>query len=174
MNDLLGGAAPRFDEPLEILRACHGRIGAQCATLNKLLAHLPQHGCDEQAQQAARAVLRYFDTAGQHHHDDEEHDLFPALLEVAPAETGALIERLLGEHIGMEEAWRALRPQLLALTQGEAALDAATVHRFNEAYARHIELENGTLLPLARRVLSDAQVRTLGASMAARRGVKQD
>jgi len=28
---------------------------------------------------AAQGILRYFDTAGQLHHQDEEQDLFPAL-----------------------------------------------------------------------------------------------
>ena len=76
---LLGAAAPGFDRPLDVLEACHGRIARQCDTLGKLLAHLPTQGADAQAQQAARAVLTYFDTAAVHHHDDEERNLFPLL-----------------------------------------------------------------------------------------------
>lgn len=56
------------------------RIEAQCETLKKLAFHLRDHGNDEQARQAAAYVLRYFDTAGMHHHRDEEEDLFPALI----------------------------------------------------------------------------------------------
>ena len=57
MNDFLPDTAPGFDQPIAVLKHCHGRIRKQLATLEKLLAHLPEHGADEQAQQAAQAVL---------------------------------------------------------------------------------------------------------------------
>jgi hemerythrin-like domain-containing protein len=127
--------APSFDDPLAMLRACHGRIQAQCATLRKLQAHLPTHGCDTQVQQAAQAVLRYFDTAGQHHHEDEEHDLFPRLRATGNAKATALITRLLAEHETMTAAWQRLRPQLLALAEARTAtLDAEIVEGFIAAY----------------------------------------
>src|SRR5665811_554026 len=102
-------SAPSFDDPLEMLRACHGKILRQCDTLQKLAAHLTSRGCDTQVQQAAQGILRYFDTAGQFHHQDEEQDLFPALRASAGVDT-ALLERLLSEHIVMLSAWDALRP----------------------------------------------------------------
>ena len=71
-------AAPTFDDPLEMLHACHGRILGQCDTLKKLTAYLPVHGCDQQARQAAQNILRFFDSAGHFHHQDEEENLFPA------------------------------------------------------------------------------------------------
>ena len=40
-----GAPAPGFDEPLEMLHACHGRIQAQLATLEKLVPHLAREGC---------------------------------------------------------------------------------------------------------------------------------
>lgn len=173
MTNLLGSAAaPGFDDPLEMLEACHGRIQSQCATLNKLLTYLPRHGCDLQAQQAAQAILRYFDTAGQHHHADEEQDLFPCLCGTSSAEARELVARLLDEHKGMEAAWQRLRPMLLAVAEGQSAeLDAAVAQHFVAVYDRHIDQENGELLPLAARLLSAAQLKTLGQSMAARRGV---
>ncbi len=174
MTNLLGGAAaPGFDDPLEMLEACHGRIQAQCSTLQKLQQHLPLHGCDEQARQAARAILRYFDSAGQYHHQDEERDLFPALAGAMNAEASELVARLLEEHKGMEAAWQCLRPLLQALADGRSdVLDVAAAARFVAAYERHIELENGTLLPLAARLLSAAQLERIGRNMAARRGVE--
>ncbi len=48
--------------------------------LQKLAAHLPVHGCDQQVQQAAQGILRYFDTAGQFHHQDEEEIYSPPCL----------------------------------------------------------------------------------------------
>ena len=172
MVSLLGGAvAPGFDDPLEMLEACHGRIRAQCDTLQKLQQHLPLHGGDAQAQQAAQAILRYFDTAGQYHHQDEERELFPVLLGTGNAEAGELVARLLHEHKGMEAAWQRLRPLLLAVAAGQAAELDEAAQQFIAVYDRHIELENGKLLPLAARLLSAAQLETIGRSMAARRGV---
>lgn len=80
---LPGHSAPAvgFEVPLEMLAACHGRVQHQCKTLLRLVTHLQTHGADRPAQEAANAVMRYFDTAARHHHEDEEQDLFPALLE---------------------------------------------------------------------------------------------
>lgn len=173
MKNLLGGApAPSFEDPLEMLEACHGRILAQFATLKKLLQHLPVHGCDIQAQQAAKAILRYFDTAGQYHHQDEEQDLFPVLLSTQNAEAHALVGRLLDDHKVMEAAWAHLRPLLLAVAEGQgASLETAAVENLVAAYEPHIVMENTQLFPLSAQLLSGTQLEALGRNMAARRGV---
>jgi len=173
MNDPFNiTAAPSFDDPLEMLQACHGRITAQCDTLQRLVSHLQMQGNDEQAAQAARAILHYFDTAGQYHHQDEERDLFPVLLASGDSTAAGYVERLLGEHKEMEKAWHALRPLLLAIADDSAnTLDPDIAAHFIDCYARHIEFENGNLLPLAKRLLNAGQLQTLGQQMAARRGV---
>jgi hemerythrin-like domain-containing protein len=169
---LLGAAAPGFDRPLEVLEACHGRIAKQCDTLEKLLAHLPEHGADAQAQQAARAVLAYFDTAAVHHHDDEERNLFPLLEQAGAAGACDLVETLTLEHDEQALLWRRLRGELQQIEAGTAAtLDAATAHRFVEMNRAHLEFENTHVLPLARQVLGAAEIERLGRAMAARRGV---
>ena len=173
MSDLLGDVhIPSFDNPLEMLLACHGKIQAQCATLHKLLQHLLSHGCDAQAQQAAQAILRYFDTAGQNHHDDEEQDLFPCLLATSNAEIHKLIAHLLDEHKVLDTAWQQLRPLLFGIAEGQATeLDIKSAEHFIQVHDRHISLENAQLLPQAARLLDHMQLETLGRSMAARRGV---
>lgn len=170
--NLLGTAAPGFDRPLEVLEACHGRIAKQCDTLEKLLAHLPTHGADAQAQQAARAVLTYFDTAAMHHHDDEERNLFP-LLEQADAPGACdLVEALTLEHDELALVWRRLRVALQQIETGAAsARDAALAQRFIALNRSHLEFENAHVLPLARQALGAAEIERLGRAMAARRGV---
>ncbi len=166
--------APGFDDPLEMLQACHGRIEVQCATLLRLVEHLTTQGCDTQARQAARAVLRYFDSAGRHHHEDEEADLFPMLLATKDSTASVLVSRLLAEHQKMDAAWRELRPQLKAIDEELAgSLEAGVAQHFCQLYAAHIALENGQLLPLAARLLTAEQQCSLGHSMAARRGVSR-
>lgn len=170
--DLLGKVAPGFDQPLDVLLACHGRIEKQCATLVKLLAHLPQHGSDAQAQQAALAILNYFDTAAVHHHDDEERNLFPLLERAGQGEWCDVVELLTGEHDDLAQLWRALRPPLRAIAQGEGvALNAGQAERFIALNRSHIAFENERVLPLARQILSAADLLSLGRAMAARRGV---
>lgn len=165
-------AAPGFDAPLEVLEACHVRITRQCDTLEKLLAHLHSHGADAQAQQAARAVMRYFDLAAVHHHDDEERNLFP-LLEAANAPGACdLVETLTLEHDEQAQLWRGLRGQLAAIAAGQSVeLDRARVNRFVESHRAHLAFENAHVLPLARSVLDSAALQRLGRAMAARRGV---
>ena len=169
---LLGPAAPGFERPLEVLEACHARIARQCDTLDRLAAHLPAHGADAQARQAARAVLAYFDTAAVHHHDDEERNLFP-LLEAAGARGACdLVETLTLEHEEQTLLWRRLRLELAAIEAAVAAtLDAALVQRFVSLNRAHLEFENVHVLPLAREVLGAAELARLGRAMAARRGV---
>src|ERR1051325_6410992 len=64
-------AGPSFDQPLEMLAACHERIEEKLAALEQLVRHLETHGCDADARAGAQAVLRYFDTSGVYHHQEE-------------------------------------------------------------------------------------------------------
>lgn len=165
-------SAPTFDAPLDMLHACHDRIMDQCATLQKLLQHLPKQGCDTQAQQAAQAILRYFDTAGQFHHQDEEIDLFPLLRAANNADADELVTRLLGDHQAMDTLWLRLRSQLQGIAEGHSALlEKSLVADFSLAYGRHVMLENTQLLPLSARLLSEQQLHEIGRKMAQRRGL---
>lgn len=169
-------ASASFNNPLAMLHACHGKILAQCTTLRKLSSHLSSNCCDLQAQQAAQNILRYFDTSGQFHHQDEEENLFPTLRLCAGAEkpgVDALLERLLADHVVMAAAWSELRSVLLLLAKGELEpLDDMLLDKFITSYTNHIELEERDLLPWAARLLSPQQTAEIGQQMAERRGVK--
>ncbi|MBW8306180.1 MAG: hemerythrin domain-containing protein [Thiobacillus sp.] len=168
----LGAAAPGLDRPREVVEACHGRIAKQCDTLDKLLAYLPMHGADAQAQQVARAVLAYFDTAAVHHHDDEERNLFPLLERAGAPGACDLVEALTLEHDELALLWRRLRVELQQIESGAAsALDVALTQRFIALNRSHLEFENTHVLPLARQVLGAAEIERLGRAMAVRRGV---
>jgi len=172
----LPATAPGFDQPIAVLKHCHDRIRKQLATLDKLLAHLPVHGADEAAQQAAQGVLRYFDQAAPLHHEDEEDDLLPMLQASATgADAEALsvaVPQILSEHSEMDALWQDLHEQLRALADGRAAeLSAASVRRFAEVYARHMQTEEGQIAPMAVRLFSPEQMERLGKAMQARRGL---
>jgi hemerythrin-like domain-containing protein len=166
--------APSFDHPLEMLHACHGKILHQCETLQKMAGHLADKGCDQQVRQAAQDILRYFDSAGQFHHQDEEEDVFPALRLAAGSDQPKLhnlLGRLLSEHIVMLGAWNALRPVLLQLADGANVLLPETlVGDFIGSYSKHIAVEERDLLPMAARLLGPQQTAMIGKRMAQRRG----
>jgi hemerythrin-like domain-containing protein len=166
-----------FDTPVEMLAACHDRIKDQCATLIKLARHLPENGADAQARQAASNVLRYFDSAGRHHHDDEELDLFPVLLQAARVssdpEMRPLIDRLLRDHAEMNSAWQALRAKLMRVAAGDrVSISADDAQSFATLYEEHIRREETQLLPKVERLLTREEIASLGRSMSHRRGAR--
>lgn len=166
---LFDSGAPSFDDPLGMLRACHGRLERQLATLERLVRHLPEHGCDANARTAARAILRYFDQAEPNHHADEEASVFPRLLARAPSARD-LVARLGDEHRRLHVTWRRVRPLLAGIASGQRAnLPPALVREVQQAYAAHLALENGTLLPLCADALSTEELAAIGQEMAARR-----
>ncbi|WP_409265450.1 pyridoxamine 5'-phosphate oxidase [Massilia sp. BHUDP2] len=172
----LHDTAPDFDQPIAVLKHCHDRIRKQLATLDKLLAHLPESGADEQARQAAAAVLKYFEKAAHLHHDDEEQDLIPMLRAVAQGEDAATLQALapviLQDHKDMDALWQDLHEQLTAIAEGQSTvLSASAVQRFSQRYSAHMEREEGTMAPMALRLFSPEQMAQLGKAMQARRGI---
>lgn len=169
-------ASASFKNPLAMLHACHGKIHAQCVTLRALSSHMASNGCDLQAQQAAQNIMRYFDTSGQFHHQDEEENLFPTLRLSAGAEKAnvdRLLNLLLADHTRMAAAWEEVRSVLEHIAKGEnAALGETLLNKFIASYTDHIEIEEGVLFPLAQRLLSPQQTAQIGRDMANRRGVK--
>lgn len=175
-NTLPGHSAPAagFEVPLEMLAACHLRVQGQCATLQRLVPHLAAHGPDRPAQEAASAVMRYFDTAARHHHDDEELDLFPALLESMAGSDAMclreLTQSLCADHRALEARWRGLRAVLQRVAQGaDAVLEREPVDGFVALYDAHIAREETELLPMAGRLLSAEVLDRVGAAMRNRR-----
>jgi pyridoxamine 5'-phosphate oxidase len=166
---------PTFEQPLEMLEACHERIQSQLATLERLGPHLETKGCDAEAKSAAQAVLRYFDTAGVFHHEDEDHDLFPVLRVKAEAQerrdVTAAIDELTEEHKTMDAQWQSLRGELQAVAGGDPRIAVEDVARFAWLYRRHMDREATAVLPFARHALDAAERATLGKRMAARRNV---
>ncbi|AGA33440.1 Hemerythrin HHE cation binding domain protein [Thioalkalivibrio nitratireducens DSM 14787] len=168
-------AAPGFDDPIGLLRACHARISERLDLLERLPEYLDTHGPDASAQAAARRVLDYFDKAAAHHHEDEEHDLFPLLRGAAgrpgwQAELPAVLDRLAAEHGTLAQDWARLRPELDALARGESAADLRC-EAVIAAYRQHMALENERVFPFAEQLLSARERAALGASMQARRGI---
>lgn len=176
MSNSLIDTAPGYDQPIAVLKHCHDKIRKQLQTLQNLLSHLPRHGADAAAQQAAQAVQKYFNKAAHLHHDDEEIDLLPMLDATAQGEDATLLRTLapaiLEQHQQMDKDWHIINSQLDKVANGSsAALDAEDVGRFVQAYTSHMETEEAHIAPMAKRILSSAQMTILGEAMQQRRGL---
>src|SRR5262245_12659911 len=174
MYGIAATLAPRFDEPLELLEACHARIETQLAMLERLVTHVAQHGCDLGAREAARFIMRYFDTAGIQHHRDENEDLFPLLrtkaAELERPEVSAVINELERDHETLDLQWSRLRARLDALTRsGDALLAPADIAGFAWLNRRHMEKEGALVLPFAKEVLGAGERAARGERRAGRR-----
>lgn len=168
--------AAGFDEPFEMLQACHERVQRMLALLLRLAEHLNPHGADDQARQAAHDVMRYFDQAGPAHHEDEERHLFPLLLAQGDAGIAAVVQRLQQDHVAMGAQWQAVRADLAEIEAGRwppAQVEAVLPRwqAYAALYAGHIEAEEGRAYPAARPLLPAPALRAMGTEMAQRRGV---
>ncbi len=173
--NLLAPTAPDFTNALGLLGACHRRIEGFNDLLLRLPAHLESHGADGEVVQATERILKYFDSAAQHHHEDEELDLFPRVRAAATQQGNheilEILDVLLAQHRDMGAAWQDLHPRLVELTQGRLADVAESIERFVNLYRQHIPLEDNLLLPYAAKMLTPEQIDVLGETMAVRRGV---
>lgn len=173
---LPGFTAPAvgFEQPFAMLEACHERVQRTLALLERLRAHVRDQGADENARQAARDVLRYFDMAAPLHHEDEELHVFPLLLAHGAPEVTRAVRKLQQDHRDMAGSWAAARTPLQALAGGEStafsAEDEAALAGFATRYADHIATEEGLVYPAALGMLSAEALRVMGDEMAARRG----
>jgi hemerythrin-like domain-containing protein len=167
---------PTFDEPFEMLEACHERVGRMLDLLNRLRSHLRAEGNDTQAQQAARDVMRYFDTAAPQHHRDEELHVFPVLLGIGDYELVRLVATLQQDHIAMESRWIAVRSLLEEVESGRRRsfneADDAVLDAFAQLYAGHIEAEEGVAYPRATAAIEPDRLREMSRDMAARRNAR--
>ncbi len=176
---LPGHSAPGvgFEAPFEMLDACHERVERMLRLLGKIREHVAAHGADAQARDAARDVMRYFDQAGPHHHEDEERHVFPPLLAQRDPAVLAVVIRLKQDHREMAVQWARVRAALLALVEagdrwaGFSADDLRLFDAYDALYRRHLVDENGVVYPAARSLIRGEVLQAMSADMMARRGV---
>lgn len=159
-----------LERPLDYILADHFRQRSVCAALRRF-AETGRAGRDE-----ARRITAFLKGELALHHADEDEDLFPALRRrVRPEdELDHALTRLGQDH---REAGEAIRAVIAALGQagpeGELALGGAE-RRAMAAYAasehRHLAIENGVVLAIARIRLTPKDLAAIARSMKARRG----
>lgn len=165
-NNLLR-TLPSFDNPMELLGACHDNVRRFTGQLAQLVNLQRENSFDENAKTLATQILRYFDQAAPHHHADEEENLFPALLGLNDEALNANIKRLYQEHQQMAAAWQLLRPQLIQI-QNKQAADLSSASTFCKLYEEHALFEDEQIYPHAQS-LQPETLQQLGLLMAERR-----
>jgi hemerythrin-like domain-containing protein len=176
------GAKPEhgFDQPLGLMSDCHRRIEYFLGLLEKVLNDAGGKALTDPQRGAVEAALKYFDSAGPRHTQDEEESLFPRLRELdqlAVREALQQVDALEQEHRIADAAHAEVRVWFRrwldfgSLAESQIASLAQTLEQLRELYRRHIHLEDASLFPLARGVLSREQLQQMGREMAARRGL---
>ena len=135
---------------------------------------------DEETKRALETALRYFHEAAPKHTADEEESLFPRLRELQSPEVETAfskLEELEGEHRWAEPLHGQVESLGMAyLTQehlSPAQVDVfrSAVTELSAMYKRHIAVEDGTLFPVAAKVLSEDDKQAIAKEMAKRRAV---
>ena len=164
----LNQTAPSWDEPIEMLFACHGKVKKFCGQLRQLPDYLDKNGVNTIAKEAIVQIKTYFDKAAPLHHEDEEQDFFPTLLQYAP-QAQSDVDELERQHIILHQSWTNMRMQLDELLSDQRTqLDDEVLNTFLQGYDRHIAIEE-PLFDLGREVIPETERRAIGKIMAARR-----
>ena len=160
--------------PLEAMAACNERLLRHGAALRRLGLYVGECGFDAEARAATARLLHFFDRVLPLHHAVQEADLYPALLDAMAGSDAVCLQDLTTaaaqQHRDLWRLWLRLRPALLDLSSGRAtALPVHEIEAFLAQCQAGVAREDGELLPMAARLLSDAQRDALGAAMRQRR-----
>lgn len=158
-------------EPIEYICAEHFRQRCICRALRMLAAGQEIPG--DVAEQIADAM--------QHdlalHHRDEDEDLFPLLRARAHPADGLepLLAQLSHDHARGEASAKKLAAALSVCSRGERVTLGPAAAKLAAQYARdeqrHLAIENGIVMVMARKRLAPKDITALMHSMKARRGV---
>lgn len=167
---------PGFEDPVEILNTCHEKVRHFASLTIRLRDYLQKVGVDATATEAATRIRRYFNVAAVLHHEDEELDLFPALMalqkgRISPSAKASLahsIQSLAREHETLGEAWGQIDRWLESVEQGQLAPEPACVDLFAHAYTRHADREENEVYPFAT-YLDQQDKERIGLNMVKRR-----
>lgn len=170
------------DAPLAGFSRCHEGI------LNHLevLGGLPVLAeAAARARALAAETQRFFRAAVYEHHQEEERELFPAVLASATPggereQVQAIVRQLTEEHREVEAAFEKLEPSLKRLAKGQDAPLApaeltAQVGALVTRYGEHARYEENEFLPLAERILgrNGNHLAALGLSLHMRHAMPQ-
>jgi hemerythrin-like domain-containing protein len=151
---------PATAEPIAGFSRCHEGILQHLESLSHLPGLLAPAA---RARDVAEGTVRFFRAAVYEHHQEEERELFPAVLASATRgpehdQVQAIVNQLTQEHREVESAFEAIEPELKKVAKGHeptlsASELAAQINRLVARYQDHARYEETDFLPLSERIL---------------------
>lgn len=155
-----------YDSPLDFLFADHHR---QRQAVQMLLM-IAEGAYDETG---VRNLIAFLERDFVLHIQDEECDFVPLLRRHCPPEDGidALAERLAQEHVDDRTSVTRVIEFLCKLLKGDplSEVEKAGIRAFAAHLRRHLAVENGVLLPIARVRLGPEALRAMAQGIRERR-----
>jgi iron-sulfur cluster repair protein YtfE (RIC family) len=143
----------------DALDTCHQQTLATLNLLVKLVDQLDQHAADEPVKRLAREIISFFNGESRSHHAEEEHLVFPPILQGLDHRLIEKIRRLQQDHVWLEQDWLELGLQLDAIARGYNWYDREALRNgtstFVALYLDHIDLEESIIYPQAKRRLAE-------------------
>lgn len=170
-----------FTDPIGMLGDCHRRIERFLNVLVSVAKHQNGGPLDEEQKTAMATSLRYFREAAPKHTADEEESLFPRLRQTGDPEAVALLARMESleqehqcastVHDEVDQLGRRWLEQR-TLSSDDASRLSAALEQLVVLYRRHIAIEDTEVFPVASKILSAADRKSVGSEMAGRRGIQ--
>ncbi len=164
-----------LEDPLGHLVACHDRIEQRLKVLEKAPEYLLSGDSAKQreAMEAIRNAVRFLDTSGVQHTEDEEMSVFPRLRERIGDHP--LLAQLEADHDAADKTYAALVESVRVLESGISteAVDGfrTLVAELAGHYRPHIAMENEHLIPLAKQNLPPQEIDAIRDEMRRRRNL---
>ena len=179
MPVVIGGKPEsHYSDPIGLLTDCHRRIERFLEALARIASEDGGRELAADRRASLETALKYFREAAPKHTADEEKTLFPRLRACGRPEIDAMlakVQSLEQDHARADlvhaEIDRLGQAWLTAgtLPAGDAARMTQLLDELVLLYRDHIALEEGAVFPQAAAVLNDADRKSMGEEMAARR-----
>ena len=162
---------PSTDNPLNEFTGCHEGIVEDLKQLQRMLVLLNESPGHADIRKIAKTMIAFYREVMLLHHEEEEHELFTAVMDSAAGEDEASvardqIKRLVAEHRELERMWEIIEPDLRLLAKGkDSHLDQAIAASLAQQYLEHADYEEQVFLPLAASMLSKNDLSALGLSL---------
>src|SRR5512140_2627372 len=157
MSDTPTHLSTETDTPLQDFSSCH--VGF--VTVLEAALGLPEMIVTAaRSRSCAADMLKMFRDRLLAHHDDEERDLFPAVLRTLPPgeeadRAGTMVAQLIREHREIAQLWKQLEPAVQAIANGYLPrLDSTLLHELVRRFNEHVRTEEEEFLPFAQEVLA--------------------
>ena len=164
---------PGREDAVTLLLACHDRIRHFTGLADRLARNPGSPARDR--QDAAGAVLRYYQVALPLHEVDENESIYPRLHKNLPPGYLAANESMVQQHTAIDALVAELLPMWQAIADNPEAQTRVSdelrdrVKQLQQLWTTHLRLEEQDVVPAMRAFLSEQALRAIEAEMRVRR-----